>query len=128
MSAEKKSGGDLEDDTGLYVPGSMEDISGDTPFDQAIDLLSRTRGDSLELMCRTTHEVAEATAVAYSMVARFGTRYVQGRIEQIQRLTVSIQGKGRAEVVQSLQAGSGVSDAYYEAQSGANATFTEDNG
>lgn len=126
MSDEKRSGAELEDDPHVGY-GEVGGLSGvETPFNQAIDLLAVTNDEELELMCRTTKEVAEATAIGYSMAFRFGSRYITGRIAQIQRLTVSNGGKGRAEVVQSLQAGAGVSDGFYEAQGGVNQSFSED--
>lgn len=128
MSEEKRSGGELEDEPSPMYSGGFGSMPEATPFDKATDLLAETKGETLELMCRTTNEVAEATAIAYAMIYRFHSSYINGRIEQIQRLTVSNGGKGRAEVVQSLQAGSGVSDGFYEAQSGGNQTFTPEEG
>lgn len=123
---EKKSGEELLDEP----LNSFVDINGagmmETPFHQAIDLLAVTRDDELELMCRATHEIAQAAAIGYNLVFRFGSRYIKGRIEQIERLSVSIKGQGRSEVVQSLQAGSGVPDSFYEAQSGQNTGFAEE--
>ena len=117
--------------TGMYLLSNPEDEGDqgertpDTPFDTAVGLLSTTKGPHLELMCRATKSIAEAAAVSYSMIYRFQSNYIKGRMEQIERLSVSISGQGRGEIVQSLQAGSGVPDAFYETGGGANTTFSE---
>lgn len=113
----------------LYSNPEEEDTGGerapDTPFDTAVGLLSSTEGKRLELMCRATKSIAEAAEVSYNMIYRFRSQYIKGRMEQIERLSVSISGQGRGEIVQSLQAGSGVPDAFYETGGGANSTFTD---
>lgn len=117
--------------TGMDLMSEPEDVveqgdrQPDTPFDTAVGLLSSTKGHRLELMCRATKSIADAAAVSYGMVYRFRSEYIRGRMEQIERLSVSISGQGRGEIVQSLQAGSGVPDAFYETGGGANATFSE---
>lgn len=126
MSDEKRSGSELEDDPHIGYGDIGAMASAETPFNQAVDLLATTGEEELELMCRTTREVAEAAAIGYSMIFRFNSRYVGGRIAQIERLTVSNGGKGRDEIVRSLQAGSGVSDGFYESQGGLNRSFSED--
>lgn len=126
MSEEKRTGEDLleEPNIGFTDSGGMAEM--ETPFHQAIDLLAVTEGKELELFSRATYQIASASTIGYNMRFRFGSRYITGRIEQLQRLSVSIKGLGRDEVVRSLQAGSGVPDAYYEMQAGSNKGFTEE--
>lgn len=126
MSEEKRTGEDLLDEpnVGFVDSGGMAEM--ETPFHQAIDLLAVTGGKELELFSRATHQIANAATIGYNMRFRFGSRYITGRIEQLERLSVSIRGMGRDEVVRSLQAGSGVPDAYYEMQSGSNKGFAEE--
>lgn len=123
MSPSKPTGMDLLDED--IGPDIGEEPRGDTPFDTTISNLSQTSGEKLELMCRANKNIAQAATVSYNMIFRFGSKYIQGRIDQIMRLSVSKGGEGRAEMVQALQAGSGVPDSYYESEAGARATFTD---
>lgn len=124
MVSEKHDAEELLDDPmiGLEESGPV----GETPFNQTVDMLSRTRGPELELMCRMNRPIAEAATVCYAMVAKFHCDYLIGRMDQIMRLSVSNGGLGREEMVRSLQAGSGVPGEYYESQSATNQGFIED--
>ena len=115
----KRTGSDLleedyESDDDLVMTGPA---SGDTPFNQTVDILSKTGGPQLELFCRSNKGLIEAAEVAYAEMFRFHSKYVEGMMNQIMRFSVSANGKGREEMVQSLQAGSGVPDSFYESQS-----------
>lgn len=93
-----------------------DDGGGDgTPFDKAYTSLTVTGGKSLELMTRATPKLAQAISVAYTMKFNFHSRYIQGFEDTLMRMHVSMGGKGRSEMVQSLQAGSGVPGEYYDA-------------
>ena len=94
--------------------GPMGGIQDGTPFDKAYDVLTATTGPRLELMTRTTKKLARALDVGYNLMFNYRSRYVRGRLDMIMRTHVSIGGKGRAEMVQSLQAGSGVPGEYYD--------------
>ena len=126
MSEEKRTGEDLLEDPNIGFTETDGTTDIDTPFREAIDLLAVTGGKELELFSRMTYQIASASTVGYNMMFRFNSGYVAGRIEQLQRLSVSIKGQGRDEVVRSLQAGSGVPDAFYEMQSGTNKGFAEE--
>lgn len=109
--SDKKSGAEL-----LEEP-QFNDFGGglsETPFNSTMDALLTTGDKTLELMCRASKPIAEAASVAYNIAFRFKSKYVIGKVEQIERLSVSLGGQGRAEVVQSLQAGSGVPGEFYE--------------
>lgn len=80
---------------------------GDSGYDRALNILTQTEDDLLELMTRTTPILSKACAVSYSMIATFRSPYVYGRINQVERLAVSFGGKGREEIVKSLGANSG---------------------
>lgn len=119
MSDDKRSGSELLDEP-------LDDMDGNvvqTPFDQTVTLLATTRGESLELFCRANSKIAEAAQLCYNMQYRFHSNYIAGRINQIMRFSVGLNGQGRSELVQSLQAGSGVPDAFYESQNGSNVGF-----
>lgn len=113
MANSKRSGAELLDED--YEEEEMiESDPMQTPFNQTVDFLSVTDGPKLELFCRSTRPLVEAAEICYSMVYKFDSNYIKGRMNQIMRFSVSANGKGREEMVQSLQAGSGVPDSFYE--------------
>ena len=84
---------------------NMEELAGDSPYDKALDMLSVLSGPQLEIMTRTNPRMIEACNVAYNIFCNFHSEYIVGRVDQIMRFAVSMQGKGRTEVVESLKAG-----------------------
>ena len=126
MSDDRRDAEELLDEPNISFTDTNGMADMETPFHQAIDLLAVTRGEELELMTRATKSIADAAAIGYNMIFRFNSRYIKGRIEQLERLAVSIQGQGRDEVVRSLQAGSGVPDSFYEMQVGSNTGYTQE--
>lgn len=98
-----KPSSDLMDDPILPPMGGGIGDS-ESPYDRALDILTVTADDPLELMTRTNPIMARACAVSYSMMATFRSSYVSGRINQVMRLAVSNGGKGRDEIVRSLGA------------------------
>ncbi|MBQ1293220.1 MAG: hypothetical protein IIY21_04235 [Clostridiales bacterium] len=91
----------------MDIPMNGGDGGVDTGYDRALNILTVTEDDPLELMTRTTPILAKACAISYSMTATFRSSYVYGRINQIERLSVSLGGKGREEIVRSLSANAG---------------------
>lgn len=89
-----------------------------TPFDKGFDILSETAGERLELMTRTDSRIIDACQLGYTVVARFGSAYVGNRVNQLMRLAISKNGRGREEIVESIKAGAGVPDTFYEGNSG----------
>lgn len=89
------------------LPMAQNDIPSETSYDKALNILTVTEDEGLEIMTRATPISAKASAVAYSMIFTFNSRYTGGRINQINRLAVSMGGKGREEIVRSLSANSG---------------------
>lgn len=96
-----------------------------TPFDRAFGVLTSTTGARLELMTRTTPKLAAAVNVGYNMMFNYRSMYLRGKIDTLMRIHVSMGGKGRAEMVQSLQAGSGVTDGFYESGNPATHSFLD---
>lgn len=106
--------------TNPQVPevGDMPETVGGTPYEMAFGLLSTLEGRQLEIMTRANPRMVQAAQVSYNMVCQFGSPYIAGEIEQIERFGVSLHGEGRKEIVDSLRAGGDLPDAYYEAQGG----------
>lgn len=88
--------------------------SQDTPFDKAYASLTVTGGRRLEMMTRATPKLAQAIGVSYNMMFNYQSAYIKGRIDTLMRIHVSMGGKGRSEIVQSLQSGSGVPGEFYD--------------
>ena len=123
MVESKRSGAELLDED-YEGDGSFESDPMQTPFNQTVDILSTTGGPRLELFCRSTKSLVEAAEVCYNMAYRFKSPYIIGRMNQIMRFSVSANGQGRSEMVQSLQAGSGVPDSFFESQANQQMGFT----
>lgn len=87
---------------------------GDTPFDKTYSALTTTGGKILEMMTRTTPKLAQAIGVGHTMTYNFHSRYIQSKLDTLMRIHVSMGGQGRAEMVQSLQSGSGVPGEFYD--------------
>lgn len=99
--------------------------SQDTPFDKAYAALMTTGGKYLEMMTRATPKLAQAISVSYNMMWNFRSAYIKGKIDTLMRIHVSMAGKGRAEMVQSLQSGSGVPGEFYDQGNGAMNSFVD---
>ena len=89
-----------------------------TPFDQAFGALTTTGGPKLELLTRANKKLSIAIDRTYNRCFNFHSMYLRGRIDTLMRLAVSMGGKGRAEIVDSLRAGSGVPDSFYSERGG----------
>lgn len=101
----------------LEFDGIEEDFSpaggNQTPFDKAYDVLTCTTGPRLEMMTRTTPKLAAAVRVGNTMMWNWGSRYIRCSMDSIMRSHVSMGGRGRTEMVDSLKAGSGVPGEFY---------------
>lgn len=113
---------DLLDNPLIQRAGSPLDGS-ETPFDKAVGLLSVTEGEHLEIMMRTNPRIVEAANIMQSIDSAFHSRYVKEKMERMMRFSISMDGRGRTEIVQALSAGSGVPGEYYESK-GATKEFT----
>lgn len=101
---------DYDDDIGEMPSAS------DTPFDKGFGLLSETEGVRLEIMTRTTPEMAKAGSIALAHRERFPNMHFITRLyEQGMRHAISIRGMGRQEVATTVQAFSGATASYYDA-------------
>lgn len=116
MVESKRSGAELLKED--YEDVSFESDPMETPFNQTVGIMATTGGPRLELFCRSNKPLVEAAEVCYNMAYRFHSKYIQGRMDQIMRFSVSANGQGRSELVTALQAGSGVPDSFYESNGG----------
>lgn len=85
------------------------------PVNTAIKQLTKLGGDELEISTRSNPTLARAASVGYIYSHVYGSKYVQGRIEQIERLAISAGGAGRRDMIDAVKAGGRIPDAYYGA-------------
>lgn len=124
MAKKKKPATDLLEEP--LIPEEPEfESEPETPFDKSFNVLTATGGAYLELMTRTTPKLAQAINVGYNMIWNFDSKYLRGRMDTLMRIHVSLEGKGRSEMVQALQAGSGVPDGFYNQGNGTQQSFVD---
>lgn len=126
--ADPRPATDLLDDP-IIQEGDIEELNeveGVTPFDKAYGALMTINGPRLELLTRTTPKLAVAIDHAFNRIANFGSIYLTRRIATIERLSVSMDGKGRAELIQALQAGAGVPGEFYSEGATRVSAFSDD--
>lgn len=85
------------------------------PVSGAMDKLTTTGGPLLELMSNIMNpQVVEAVQLGYTFGTLYKCQFTQGLLEQLLRLTVGQDGRGRDDINKALEAGSNVPDTYYE--------------
>lgn len=104
----KKDVADLRSNPRIILDGQAPEL----PVNTAIEQLTQLRGDGLEITTRTSPALAKAAAVGYIYAHTFNSGYVQGRIEQTERLAVSTQGQGRKDLIEAVKAGGRMPDSY----------------
>lgn len=90
----------------------------DPPLTVVLDYLTTTKGDTLEVLTQTNPALAVAalTGMIYSRTIidegseDYGCDYVEERIEQLERLLISMGGKGRDDLINALSAGRGTNE------------------
>lgn len=85
----------------------------DPPVSKGLGYLTTVEGTSMEVLTRTTPKIVRAIDAGTVYVARYGSEYIQKRIEQIERLAVSNGGLGRDELIRMIEAGGRLPDSYY---------------
>lgn len=83
------------------------------PIKSIAAALTKTEGAELDISTRTTPAMAEAIAFGYPFVKLFGNSYVQDLETKVECLAISHEGQGRRDLIDCLQAGGVVPDAYY---------------
>lgn len=83
------------------------------PINRVTDELTHTSGEDLELSARVNPRLVNAVQVGFIFSESLHSDYVRGRIEQMLRLSVSMDGKGRQELIDTLSAGGQLPESYY---------------
>lgn len=105
-----KSASDLENNPRIQL---NEQQLPELPIKSIAAALTKTEGAELDISTRTTPAMADAIAFGYPFVQLFGDEYVQNLITKIECLAISQNGQGRRDLIDCLQAGGTVPDAYY---------------
>lgn len=114
----KKTSSDLVNNP-IYLGRSQPD----PPVNKAISNLTITDGELLEEMARVHgQEMVNALSIGYIYSNVYGSKYVRGRIDQLLRLSISKAGQGRREIIDVVDAGGKLPDAYYNGE-GKKTTF-----
>lgn len=85
----------------------------DLPIKTATSILTQTSGKGLLQNARTNRYLAEGVMFGYAWMARWKDPYVQEKVDYILNLSISNDGDGRRDIIDCLQAGGAVPDAYY---------------
>lgn len=86
------------------------------PVSRAMDTLTVVDGAPLEEMARVdSPEMVKAVSIGYIYSRVYGCKYVEGRVDQILRLSIARQGLGRREIVDVIEAGGQLPEGYYTA-------------
>lgn len=95
----------------------------DAPVTVVLKNLMTTEGKELEVLTRTNPNLANAAQIGFIFASIYGSHYVASRVELIERLAISMDGKGREEQINALQAGGKLPDSYFEKKG--NSEFSE---
>lgn len=104
----------------LSSPEPIAKASGkpEAPVTVVLRNLKVTEGKDLEVLTRTNPNLANAAQIGFIFSSMYGSKYVAQRVELIERLAVSMDGKGREEQISALQAGGTLPDSYFDKQKG----------
>ena len=103
----KKPASDLVDHPRLTPPSSS---ASELPVTTALDKLTITDGQMLEIMTRADSGVIRAAQILYIYTNVYQSQYAAGRMEQLYRLKISQDGLGRRELIDVVDAGGRIPD------------------
>ena len=123
--AKKKSVNDLMEAD--YEEPQAQSVP-DAPVNTVVKAQTPTRGHPLEIGSRITNRnMSDALQISYTMVEMYHSKYVAGKKDLLLRMSISKDGLGRHELIDTLKAGGSLPDSYYDAPGGEKyETWTED--
>lgn len=83
------------------------------PIKTTTKILTQTEGRGLKQHTRATKGLVDATMFGYPYVHRWGDDYVADMLDDLMCLAIGMDGKGRQEQIDCLNAGGQLPDAYY---------------
>ncbi len=92
--------------------GGLQTKRPELPVNTALDKLSKLDGEELEISTRSSTVLNRAAAAGLIYTFTFQSNYAAARVEQIERLAVSVDGQGRRDVIDAIAAGGKVPDEY----------------
>lgn len=105
----------------LSLALDLEAMKQDAPVNTVLDNFMIPEGPGLELLTRTTPNLARAGEICMiygTMIENedgtMGIPYMREYYAQIMRFAVSMDGKGRQEQIDALQAGGKLPDSYFD--------------
>lgn len=103
----RRTAADLAEQPRISPPAS----SGvELPVNTALDRLTITDGETLEIMTRADPGVIRAAQILYIYTNVYQSAYARGRLEQLYRLKISQDGQGRRELIDAVEAGGRIPD------------------
>lgn len=103
----------------LGAPQTLARASGkpEAPVTTVLNNLTITEGRKLDILTRTNPALANAAQIGLIFRRMFGSEYVADRVQLIECLSISMDGKGREEQISALQAGGTLPDSYFDKKS-----------
>lgn len=105
----------------LSVALDLEAMTQDAPVNTVLNNFMIPSGPGLELLTRTTPNLARAGEICMIYGTMFkqedgtmGIPYMRDFSAQLMRFAVSMDGKGREEQISALQAGGKLPDSYFD--------------
>lgn len=99
----------------------LQDLKQDAPVNTVLSNFMIESGPGLELLTRTTPQLAKAAEVCliYGTQIKLedgaaGSPFVRDLWAMIMRMAVSMDGEGRKEQIEALQAGGKLPDSYFD--------------
>lgn len=83
------------------------------PIKTATNTLTQTEGRGLKQNARVNRGIIEAVMFGYPWVQRWGDAYVGNMLDDMMCLSIGLDGQGRRDIIDCLDAGGTVPDAYY---------------
>lgn len=88
------------------------------PIKTTTKILTQTEGRGLKQNTRANRGLIDAVMFGYPYVQRWNDDYVKNMLDDLMSLSISIDGEGRKEQIQCLDAGGQLPDAYYNTEGG----------
>lgn len=94
------------------------------PVKKALRALLSEDGAALDLTTHASGALVRALDIGNVYVAAFKLDYVRERLERLERVAVSVNGQGRRDLIDAVQAGGNLPPEYYRPGVASAATFS----
>lgn len=83
------------------------------PIKTATTTLTQTEGRGLKQNTRANRPLIDAVMFGYPWVQRWGDDYVKNMLDDMMSLAIGVDGQGRRDIIDCLDAGGQIPDAYF---------------